>query len=161
MSHCEVSEFRNAITGLTSEMKRATQAAYALLKKFEALDGLAFAEFDQSLLMTSGWATLADAIGAAGLQIHDQALHLKRIGTCLLEPFDTARQLQMEAETDAVERANRVTEYARAETDTKIEADALRQRLREGEKLSASERSRAQGLGVLLPPTEEFATSHR
>jgi len=54
MSHCEVSELRNAVTALTSEMDRAKQAADALLKKFEALGGLVFTEFDQSLSVTAG-----------------------------------------------------------------------------------------------------------
>jgi hypothetical protein len=61
--------------------------------------------------------------------------------------------------TDPKERAVRGAAYAVAETDTKAESDTLRQRLRTGEKLSASERNQAHALGVLLPPTEELPTT--
>jgi hypothetical protein len=160
MSHCETSELRNTITALTSEIERANQAAAALLRKFQALDGLAFTEFEKSLAVTTGWMALTDTIATISLHLHEQALQLQRIGIRILEPFDTARQQQEEANTDASERAGRVTEYARAETDAKPEADALRHRLRSGEKLSADERGRAEKLGVLLPPHDSVATTH-
>jgi hypothetical protein len=160
MSRCEISELRSTVTALTSEIERVNQAADALLRKFDALDGLAFTEFDKSLAATSGWMTLTDTIGTIGLQIHDQALQLQRTGERILEPFDTARHQQTETDADAVKRADRVVEYARAEIDAKPEADALRHRLRSGEKLSAGERGRAQELGVLLPLDDAVATTH-
>jgi len=160
MSHCEASELRNMVAALTSEIERAHQAADALLRKFEALDGLKFTDFEKSVAVTSGWVGLADTIGTIGLQMHGQALQLQQTGERLLEPFDSAHQRQMETETDALERAGRVAEYARAETDVKPEADVLRHRLRSGEKLSATERGRAQELGVLLPPHDTVPTTH-
>jgi len=105
MLHFEVSELRSAVNTLTSETERLNQAADALLRKFEALDGLAFSEFDQSLSVTSGWTALAETIGATGMKIQEQALQLQRAGARLLEPFDTARQRKAEADTEAKERA--------------------------------------------------------
>ena len=43
---------------------------------------------------------------------------------------------------------------------TQTESDTLRHRLRIGDNLSAFERSRAQQLGVLLPPIGDLVVSH-
>lgn len=160
MSHFDVGELRSAVDALTAESARLKQAADALLQKFEALDGLAFTEFDKSLALTVGWTVLADTIGAAGLQIQEQAHQLQREGARLLQPFDTARQLKAEADMGAAARTKRAARYASAEADTQTEADTLRHRLRIGENLSAFERSRAQQLGVLLPPIGDLVESH-
>ena len=156
MSHFDVKELRGAVDALTLETGRLNQAANALLQKFEALDGLAYTEFDRSMVITSGWTVLADTIGAAGLQIQEQAHQLQRAGARLLEPFDAARQL--EADMNVAARTKRATAYADAEADAQAEADVLRHRLRTGENLSAFERSRAQELGVLLPPIGDLVT---